>query len=300
MTGSLPYNHARTDQKVILALAQKQPPAELADSEFQANKLKELLVKCWDTKPLARPPASECRLHLPITGRVELQQPRNHHQNVYQPSSLSVLDGWRVLDPSLFDFGPPLPMAVPPLQSDIDEASTASLASLSGFREPNHFYGRNPAVGLSKSLSNSIYNATRLGTIAPPSKLEASNPYNLLPAPQHHYLTTQPHAYERQPISTIVGPRRITDEPHGTSVQMGLLGTNRSETPISSLNMHDFGDDNVHTSPRRSARTTPTRKSGARAGGALEKNFACRVCKLTHLPHPQRKRPHLSLQLYID
>ncbi|KIO33068.1 hypothetical protein M407DRAFT_50259, partial [Tulasnella calospora MUT 4182] len=55
MTGTLPYGNARSDGQILLALAREQLPAELTKLDLQGDKLKTLLMKCWDIDPSARP-----------------------------------------------------------------------------------------------------------------------------------------------------------------------------------------------------------------------------------------------------
>ncbi|KAG8925022.1 hypothetical protein FRC01_010781 [Tulasnella sp. 417] len=70
MTGSLPYGNARSDQQIVLALAQKKPP--FAFSKLQDDRLKAILMKCWESDPSARPSASECLSDLPKPEQSEL------------------------------------------------------------------------------------------------------------------------------------------------------------------------------------------------------------------------------------
>ncbi|KAG8928760.1 importin-alpha export receptor [Tulasnella sp. 417] len=73
MTGTSPYGGARSDNQTLLALALKQPPAELTNLDLQHEKLKTLLGKCWEIDPSARPTSSECQLYLPETETKESQ-----------------------------------------------------------------------------------------------------------------------------------------------------------------------------------------------------------------------------------
>ncbi|KAG9040611.1 hypothetical protein FS837_000409 [Tulasnella sp. UAMH 9824] len=89
MTGSLPYAEASTDTQVLLALALHDLPAKLTDPKFQDNGLNPLLTKCWDLDPSARPPASECLLHLPGPGTAG---PSLLESRTDAPPSIPVID----------------------------------------------------------------------------------------------------------------------------------------------------------------------------------------------------------------
>ncbi|KAG8899476.1 hypothetical protein FRC00_001386 [Tulasnella sp. 408] len=75
MTGSLPYPNARSDQQIILALAFKKTPMELADLDLGDDQLTTLLTKCWDINPSTRPSAAECLPYLHKTETEKLQFP---------------------------------------------------------------------------------------------------------------------------------------------------------------------------------------------------------------------------------
>ncbi|KAG9045714.1 importin-alpha export receptor [Tulasnella sp. UAMH 9824] len=72
MTGTLPYNSARSENQTLLALARKQSPVELDNLNLQDEKLRMLLMKCWDMDPSARPSSYECQLYLPQS---EIREP---------------------------------------------------------------------------------------------------------------------------------------------------------------------------------------------------------------------------------
>lgn len=72
----------------------------------------------------------------------------------------------------------------------------------------------------------------------------------------------------------------------------GLSPTRYEDAPLTLATGYDSGRDNVQTSPRRSARTTPSRKSGAGSGVPLEKNFACKTCGLKFARNHDLTRHH--------
>ncbi|KAG8923731.1 hypothetical protein FRC01_012416 [Tulasnella sp. 417] len=81
--------------------------------------------------------------------------------------------------------------------------------------------------------------------------------------------------------------------PSISSRSRAALSPSRYEdSPLSLTNAYDSGRDNVQTSPRRSARATPSRKTGAGSGVPLEKNFACKTCGLKFARNHDLTRHH--------
>ncbi|KAF8597462.1 kinase-like protein [Ceratobasidium sp. AG-I] len=61
LTGTVPYAEHRTDMNILRAIDQEQPPrrpAILSGPDSRANPTWELLLKCWERKPSARPDAA--------------------------------------------------------------------------------------------------------------------------------------------------------------------------------------------------------------------------------------------------
>ncbi|KAF8594860.1 kinase-like protein, partial [Ceratobasidium sp. AG-I] len=60
VTGRIPYFEFRNDMSIYRAISRQKPPKrpkELAESDERSNQIWELLVRCWDHDPAARPDA---------------------------------------------------------------------------------------------------------------------------------------------------------------------------------------------------------------------------------------------------
>lgn len=59
MTGHLPYKRQKHELSLVLALAQRELPADVSALTLP-DSVKKLLIQCWQHAPMERPPISHC------------------------------------------------------------------------------------------------------------------------------------------------------------------------------------------------------------------------------------------------
>ncbi|KAG8924106.1 hypothetical protein FRC00_005472, partial [Tulasnella sp. 408] len=202
MTGSLPYGSANSDQQILLALALKQPPTGLAEPNLRDERLKLLLMKCWDLTPARRPSAAKCLFYIPKPKIIEPKLPgtrfnsfrssRQHvrHSNRSPPSAG---DRISVSGTSFLMLAEPSSKVLPPLPEapEIDEAVSASF--LPHFGHADH--SRSEVLATSHLLGKQAPPTNKLHiTPAPPYRFESSIQVAVDPSAAQHtpYFTDSP------------------------------------------------------------------------------------------------------------
>ncbi|KAG8962774.1 hypothetical protein FRC00_008813 [Tulasnella sp. 408] len=173
---------------------------------------------------------------------------------------------------------------LPPSNYDLYSVEHSSPLATSGSQS---YLERNSRIGQEYSPSPSALH----GGIGQDSLYELKNPtYNL------------PGVDDILGTSGSAGPARNTRTnrtaaPYSvpsisSRARAGLSPSRYEDAPLTLATGYDSGRDNVQTSPRRSARATPSRKSGAGSGVPLEKNFACKTCGLKFARNHDLTRHH--------
>lgn len=257
---------------------------------------------------------------------------RNHYNNYGTSSSSTTrLSAPVPQQLSYAAYGGDYPGSAIPPSTSTNHASLSSAAHSRSLLSNFGNMGGAGGVGASGSASSSssglqtanydlypVEHSSPLATSANPSYLEHSRhgqDYNSGPSALHDSIRQgsmfglKDPSYTPLPsVNTILegsggaGPARNlrpsrTTAPYSipsiSSRGRGTLSPSRhDDPPLSLATAYDSGRDNVQASPRRSARTTPSRKSGAGSGVPLEKNFACKTCGLKFARNHDLTRHH--------
>ncbi|KAG8966925.1 hypothetical protein FRC05_002373 [Tulasnella sp. 425] len=228
------------------------------------------------------------------------------------------------------DYGTASSPGIPPSTSTNHASLSTAAHNLPSRNSLSNFANMGGAGGVGASASSSssgsgmpydlypVDQLSPLGTSAAPAYLEQSNrsgqDYPSSSSGLHGGLR-QDSMYElKNPSYTLpgvgdllrnsggAGPTRNqrTDRttapysvPSISSRGRGTVSPSRYEdAPVPLASAYDANRDNVQQSPRRSARTTPSRKSGPGSGVPLEKNFACKTCGLKFARNHDLTRHH--------
>lgn len=247
MTGSLPYGSARSDQQIILALALKQPPTGLAEHHLRDQRLKILLVECWDLDPARRPSAAKCLFYIPKPKIIEPKLPRTRfnssrgsgqHFPQSNRSPLFASDGTSVSGTSFLALAEPSSKVLPPIPEAPEVVEAVSTPALPHFGYPDH------------SRLEVFPTSGLLGEHEP-----TSNNLNTAPAPPHRFKTL---------IQMPVDPSAAQPTPYFTESLAGSAPQKAANSPLGPFGRADSSRVGITSETGVTRRQRPSLPAGDR------------------------------------